>query len=76
YLHYSNAGLSEHNPGIELLNVGYSYRFYWAIDLKNHEVSKMIFNGCSLYSATAPQRKEHILRGLFKWHQRYLSPSK
>lgn len=27
YLHYSNAGLSDHNPGIDLLNVGYSYRF-------------------------------------------------
>lgn len=27
YLHYSNAGLSKHNPGIDLVNFGYSYRF-------------------------------------------------
>lgn len=27
YLHYSNAGLSKHNPGIDLLNLAYSWRF-------------------------------------------------
>ncbi|MCL1074329.1 acyloxyacyl hydrolase [Shewanella dokdonensis] len=27
YLHYSNAGISKHNPGIDLLNLAYSWRF-------------------------------------------------
>lgn len=27
YLHYSNGGLSNHNPGIDFFNLAYSYRF-------------------------------------------------
>jgi lipid A 3-O-deacylase len=27
YMHYSNAGLSSRNPGMDFLNIAYSWRF-------------------------------------------------
>ena len=27
YIHYSNGGLNDENPGLDFLNLGYAYRF-------------------------------------------------